>query len=122
MAVPAHDQRDFEFAQKYELPINTVIQPADGSFEKDNPEEAFVDPGVLVNSGVYSGMESGEAKKAIIEHATNKGFGKSHITYRLRDWGVSRQRYWGTPIPFIHCDKCGIVPVPENELPGKRIS
>ena len=117
MAVPAHDQRDFEFAQKYELPINTVIQPADGTFEKNNPEEAFTDPGVLVNSGTYSGMESGEAKKAIIEHATNKGLGKSQITYRLRDWGVSRQRYWGTPIPFIHCDKCGIVPVPENELP-----
>jgi len=117
MAVPAHDQRDFEFAQKYELPINTVIQPADATLDKNNPGDAFVDSGVLVNSGVYTGMESGEAKKAIIEHATSKGFGKSHITYRLRDWGVSRQRYWGTPIPFIHCDKCGIVPVPKNELP-----
>ncbi len=117
MAVPAHDQRDFEFAQKYELPINTVIQPDDGIVDKSNPDEAFVDPGILVDSGIYSGMDSDTAKKAIIELATKEGFGKSHITYRLRDWGVSRQRYWGTPIPFIHCDKCGIVPVPENELP-----
>ena len=117
MAVPAHDQRDFEFAEKYELPITTVIKPADAGDNINEPVEAFVDKGVLVESGPFTGLDSDSAKKAIIEHAANEGFGKSHTTYRLRDWGVSRQRYWGAPIPYIHCDKCGIVPVPENQLP-----
>jgi leucyl-tRNA synthetase len=117
MAVPAHDQRDFEFAGKYQLPIKTVIQPADANVADSAPDEAFVDPGFLVDSDTFSGMDSASASKAIIDHAAQNGFGKSQITYRLRDWGVSRQRYWGTPIPVIHCDQCGIVPVPENELP-----
>jgi leucyl-tRNA synthetase len=117
MAVPAHDQRDFEFAKKYQLPIKTVIQPADANVADSAPDEAFVDPGFLVDSDTFSGMDSASASKAIIDHAAQNGFGKSQITYRLRDWGVSRQRYWGTPIPVIHCDQCGIVPVPKNELP-----
>ena len=117
MAVPAHDQRDFEFARKYELAIKTVIQPADTRTTSGELAEAFIEPGILINSENFSGLDSETAKKAIIEHAAKNGFGSARTTYRLRDWGVSRQRYWGTPIPFIHCDKCGIVPVPENELP-----
>jgi leucyl-tRNA synthetase len=117
MAVPAHDQRDYEFARKYDLPIKTVIQPSDPVTVDRNPDEAFVEPGVLVDSGNFTGMDSAAAGKAIIEHAAREGFGRAHITFRLRDWGVSRQRYWGTPIPVIHCDRCGIVGVPENELP-----
>ena len=117
MAVPAHDQRDFEFARKYELPIRTVIKPVEANEVNSEPVEAYVEPGVLVNSGDFSDMDSDSAKQAIIAFAADRGFGNAHITYRLRDWGVSRQRYWGAPIPFIHCEKCGIVPVPEDQLP-----
>ncbi len=117
MAVPAHDQRDFEFARKYDLPIKTVIAPTGTEPQDNTPEEAFIEPGILVSSGNFTGMDTDTAKDAIIKHAEKMGFGSSHITYRLRDWGVSRQRYWGAPIPYIHCEKCGIVPVPENELP-----
>ncbi len=121
MAVPAHDQRDFEFARKYELPIRPVIQSArqesDEKVVGSEMESAMEEYGVLIDSGSFSGLTTEEAKKAIIEQAEKKAFGKAHITYRLRDWGVSRQRYWGTPIPVIHCDSCGVVPVPVEELP-----
>ncbi|CAK8720235.1 leucine--tRNA ligase [Candidatus Electrothrix laxa] len=116
MAVPAHDQRDFEFARKYELPVRPVVQPEE-KLDGDNMEAAWEGDGILADSAEFSGLTSAEAKKAIIAHAEQKGFGKQHITYRLRDWGVSRQRYWGTPIPVVHCDACGAVPVPEEQLP-----
>ena len=116
MAVPAHDQRDFEFARKYELPVCPVVQPEE-KLDNNSMEAAWEGDGILADSAEFSGLTSAEAKKAIIDHAEQKGFGKQHITYRLRDWGVSRQRYWGTPIPIIHCDACGAVPVPEDQLP-----
>ncbi|MGA2223696.1 MAG: leucine--tRNA ligase [Syntrophobacteraceae bacterium] len=119
MAVPAHDQRDFEFAKKYGLPIKVVIKPADA---QDAPRaedltHAFEEDGVLADSGKFSGMDSGSARKAITEALAEKGLGELTIQYRLRDWGISRQRYWGTPIPIIYCPKCGVVPVPEQDLP-----
>jgi leucyl-tRNA synthetase len=117
MAVPAHDQRDFEFARKYDLPISVVIQPVDGQLDADTMDCAYEDTGILSDSGQFDGMASEEAKAAITGFAEEQGFGKTQITYRLRDWGISRQRFWGTPIPMIHCDKCGIQPVPEADLP-----
>ena len=117
MAVPAHDQRDFEFARKYELPITVVIQPTDRQLDAATMDCAFEEVGVLKNSGQFDGMTSVDAKTAITEFAEKQGFGKPQITYRLRDWGISRQRFWGTPIPMIHCDKCGMQPVPEKDLP-----
>jgi leucyl-tRNA synthetase len=104
MAVPGHDQRDFDFATKYGLPILRVVAAKAGY-------------GVLVNSGLLNGMEVSEAKAAVIERAETEGWGQGKIVWRLRDWGVSRQRYWGTPIPFIHCEVCGVVPVPKKQLP-----
>ena len=117
MAVPAHDQRDFEFARKYELPITVVIQPTDRQLDAATMDCAFEEVGVLNDSGQFDRMTSVDAKTAITEFAEKQGFGKPQITYRLRDWGISRQRYWGTPIPMIHCDKCGIQAVPEEDLP-----
>jgi leucyl-tRNA synthetase len=117
MAVPAHDQRDFEFAQKYNLPIKVVIQPTDEQLDGSNLSEAFEDPGTLIQSGEFDGLDSEDGKKAITALAEQKGFGKSKTTYRLRDWGISRQRYWGAPIPMIHCKTCGVQPVPEKDLP-----
>jgi leucyl-tRNA synthetase len=117
MAVPAHDQRDFEFAKKYGLPIRVVILPHDRALSADTMTEAFVDDGVMVDSGGFSGLTSTEGKEKIAAYAEQNGFGKKAIRYRLRDWGVSRQRYWGTPIPIIYCGRCGIVPVPEDQLP-----
>jgi leucyl-tRNA synthetase len=117
MAVPAHDQRDFEFAKKYDLPIRVVIQPSDGELKESELAAAFVDQGVMVESGEFSGLASTPGKEKIAAHAELKGWGKKAIRYRLRDWGVSRQRYWGTPIPIIYCDQCGTLPVPESELP-----
>ncbi len=116
MAVPAHDARDHEFALKYGLPIRTVIVPESGEAV---PEEgqAFEPYGRLVESGPFSGKTSAEAVKAMNAHAETQGFGQGSIVYRLRDWGVSRQRYWGTPIPIIYCDTCGTVPVPYDQLP-----
>ncbi len=116
MAVPAHDQRDWEFATKYALPILPVISPADGS-EVDVSREAFTDKGVLINSGDYTGMTSGQAFEAIADWLQQKGLGERQTNYRLRDWGVSRQRYWGAPIPIINCPTCGQVPVPDDQLP-----
>ncbi|MDW7771802.1 MAG: leucine--tRNA ligase [Desulfobulbaceae bacterium] len=117
MAVPAHDQRDYEFARKFKLPVRVVIKPENAVDDAAEPTEAYVEPGVLVQSGDFSGLPSDQAGKEIIRHAELHNLGRSHITFRLRDWGISRQRYWGAPIPIIYCDKCGIVPVPEDQLP-----
>ena len=116
MAVPAHDERDWEFAKKHGLEIKQVIKPADGS-DIDIDEGAYIDYGVLVNSGDYDGLDFDAAFNAIADHFEKSGRGKRAINYRLRDWGVSRQRYWGTPIPIIYCDDCDAVPVPEEDLP-----
>ena len=117
MAVPAHDQRDFDFACKYGLAIHPVIQPEDRKLSGDLMEAAWEGEGVLEDSGDFSGLSSSAAKTAVMEYAEKQGFGKAQTTYRLRDWGISRQRYWGTPIPIIHCEACGVVPVPEDQLP-----
>ena len=116
MSVPAHDQRDFEFAQKYDLPIRQVIAPTDDS-EIDLQQNAFTEKGRLVNSSQFTGLTSAEAFDAIADELTKQNKGERQVNYRLRDWGVSRQRYWGTPIPIIYCDHCGAVPVPETDLP-----
>ncbi|PHO11782.1 leucine--tRNA ligase [Malaciobacter marinus] len=115
MAVPAHDQRDFEFAKQYSLPIKQVIVGTDGLI--DNPSEAYTEYGELINSESFSGLKSNKAKKAIIYHFEQNSIGKKQINYKLRDWGVSRQRYWGAPIPFVHCDDCGLVPEKIENLP-----
>ncbi len=117
MAVPAHDQRDFEFAKKYNLPIKVVIQPPDQTLDADKMKEAYEGEGILVNSGPFSGMESQKAKKEIIKYMEEKGFGRGTVSYRLKDWLISRQRYWGAPIPIVYCSECGMVPVPEENLP-----
>ena len=116
MSVPAHDTRDYAFAKAYGLTIKQVIFPADGS-DFSVEEEAFVEKGVLKNSVEFDGLTSEQAVDAIAEKLSAMGKGEKQINYRLRDWGVSRQRYWGTPIPIIHCKKCGTVPVPEDQLP-----
>ena len=115
MGVPAHDQRDFEFAQDYDIPIKVVIAPDRWSGEE--LEEAYVEAGTMVNSGQFNGMLSGQGKEAIADFMEAKGYGKRTTSYRLRDWLISRQRYWGAPIPIIYCPKCGTVPVPESDLP-----
>ncbi|HEV2448191.1 MAG TPA: class I tRNA ligase family protein, partial [Candidatus Sulfopaludibacter sp.] len=116
MSVPGHDERDFEFAGKYGLEIRRVIAPADRKAEP--PALPFTaEDGVLVNSGEYDGLSCAEAQKALQQAAERGLFGHAKVTYRLKDWGVSRQRYWGTPIPMIHCERDGIVPVPEEQLP-----
>jgi len=117
MGVPAHDQRDFEFAKKYNLPIIVVIKPPDSELNPETMEVAYVEEGILVNSDLFDGLNSEKAKEAITNYLTEKGFGKKTVSYRLRDWGISRQRYWGAPIPVIYCPKCGIVPVPKKDLP-----
>jgi leucyl-tRNA synthetase len=117
MAVPTHDQRDFEFANTYGLPLKVVVNPPGAELDVDGMEEAYEEDGVLTNSGEFSGMGSAEARKAINQYLESTGLGEASIHYRLRDWLISRQRYWGAPIPMIYCDKCGIVPVPEDELP-----
>ncbi len=117
MAVPTHDQRDFEFAKKFELPLIVVIQNPEAPLEAERMTEAYVDEGILINSGRFDGMKNTEAMEAIADYLESIGKGKKTIQYRLRDWGISRQRYWGAPIPIIYCDKCGAVPVPEQDLP-----
>ncbi|MCL6544172.1 MAG: leucine--tRNA ligase [Bryobacteraceae bacterium] len=118
MAVPAHDERDFEFCTRYGIPVRPVIRPVDGPLaEAATMQGAFVDDGVCENSGEFSGLPSAEARRRMTEKAEREGFGKASVTYRIRDWGISRQRYWGTPIPVVHCGSCGIVPVPEKDLP-----
>lgn len=117
MAVPAHDQRDFDFAKKYQIPIKVVIEAPESS--PGELKKAYVESGTMVNSAQFSGMPSLEAKKAIVELLQEKQAGLQKITFKLRDWGISRQRYWGCPIPIIHCAQCGMVPVPEKDLPVK---
>ena len=118
MAVPAHDERDFEFCRKYGLPVRVVVQPLGGpALHDETLTEPFCDPGVSFNSGSYSGLDSETAISRMIADAEAKGFGKRETTFRLRDWGISRQRYWGTPIPVIYCPKDGLVPVPDKDLP-----
>ena len=117
MAVPGHDQRDFEFATKYGLPIPRVVAPSADQANKPFDGEAEAGEGVLVNSDFLDGMEVEDAKRAIIARIEEQGRGSGKTVWRLRDWGVSRQRYWGTPIPFIHCEKCGVVPAPKDSLP-----
>ena len=120
MSVPAHDERDFEFATKYKLEVRLVILP-----QSSDPEETMAEPslpfttenGILVNSGEFSGLSCTDAMKKMPALAEEKGFGKATVTYRLKDWGISRQRYWGTPIPVVYCDRDGVVPVPERDLP-----
>ena len=116
MSVPGHDERDFEFAKKYAIPVRRVIAAADSNSEET--ELPFVsEDGMLVNSGEYDGLTCADAQKRLQEVASRKGFGEASITFRLKDWGVSRQRYWGTPIPMIHCERDGLVPVPDDQLP-----
>ncbi len=116
MSVPAHDQRDYEFALKYDLPINQVIEPLDDK-ECDLSKAAFTEKGRLVNAGQFNGLSSADAFNAIADFLEQQAKGERQVNYRLRDWGVSRQRYWGTPIPIINCPDCGAVPVPEADLP-----
>jgi leucyl-tRNA synthetase len=115
--VPAHDQRDFEFATKYQLPIRRVVSDGDKTDVKFDGAEAYSGPGTIVNSHFLDGMDVEDAKREVIIRTEAGGWGKGTTVYRLRDWGVSRQRYWGTPIPIIHCDQCGAVPVPRDQLP-----
>ncbi|HEX8960482.1 MAG TPA: leucine--tRNA ligase [Geobacteraceae bacterium] len=117
MAVPTHDQRDFEFARKYGLPLQVVIQPEGETLDPAAMEGAYTAEGVMVNSGRFDGLKSSAAKERIADFLEKEGIGKKTVNYRLRDWGISRQRYWGNPIPVIYCDLCGVVPVPEKDLP-----
>jgi len=117
MSVPAGDQRDFDFARKYNLDIRVVVQPESEALDPATMTEAYAGGGVMVNSGRFNGMDSKEAMEVITDWLEQEGRGKKAISYRLRDWGISRQRYWGTPIPVIHCPSCGVVPVPEEDLP-----
>ncbi|MBW3004260.1 leucine--tRNA ligase [Candidatus Woesearchaeota archaeon] len=119
MAVPVHDQRDFEFAKKYKLPLKVVISPPSYELDTEKMNRAYEGDGKLVNSEDFNGMNNRDAIEEIGKFAEKKGWGKRTINYKLKDWLVSRQRYWGTPIPVVHCKKCGLVPVPEKELPVK---
>jgi len=117
MAVPAHDQRDFEFAREFDLPVVVTIMPDDGSLDPASMERAYEGEGSLVNSGTFDGMDNRDAIPAIIDYLEERRIGSRSINYRLKDWGISRQRYWGTPIPMVHCEACGVVPVPYEDLP-----
>jgi leucyl-tRNA synthetase len=116
MAVPGHDERDHEFARRHGLPIRQVIRPADGS-EWDIQASALTERGILINSGQYDGLDFPTAFEQLVQRFETEGRGRRRVNYRLRDWGVSRQRYWGTPVPMVHCDACGLVPVPDDQLP-----
>ncbi len=117
MSVPCGDQRDFDFARKYNLEIRVVVQPEGETLDPDAMEAAYAGPGWMVNSGRFDGMDNDTAMEAITDWLAAKGRGKKAVSFRLRDWGISRQRYWGTPIPVVHCKDCGVVPVPETDLP-----
>jgi leucyl-tRNA synthetase len=115
MGVPAHDQRDFEFARKYDLPVRVVVAPP--GWDGGELEEAYLEEGTQVNSGRFDGLPSAEAMERIADHIESSEWGHRTVAYRMRDWLISRQRYWGTPIPIIYCDECGTLPVPEEDLP-----
>ena len=115
MGVPAHDSRDFEFAKKYDLPVEVVVAPE--NWDGTELSEAFLENGIQVNSGQFNGMSNIDGKQKISDHVEAKQWGGRTVNYRMRDWLISRQRYWGTPIPVIYCDDCGTVPVPEDQLP-----
>ena len=117
MGVPAHDQRDLDFARKYDLEVRVVIKPLNSDLDPVTMTEAYSDEGIMVNSDRFDGLKSSRALDEIAMYLEEKGFGKKTINFRLRDWGISRQRYWGAPIPVIYCEKCGVVPVPVKELP-----
>lgn len=117
MGVPAHDERDFFFARKYHLPITVVVQPEGQKLIPENMEAAYTEPGLMVNSGQFDGMSNIEGKKAIVQWLEERGQGELKVNYRLRDWLISRQRFWGAPIPVVYCEHCGAVPVPEDQLP-----
>ncbi len=117
MSVPAHDQRDFEFAKKYNIPVRVVIQNGKNNLDPTAMKEAYVAEGTMVNSGPFDGTSNVEGKEKVADHVEKRKIGKRTVNWRLRDWGVSRQRYWGTPIPIIYCESCGAVPVPEQDLP-----
>jgi len=117
MAVPAHDQRDFEFAKKYKIPIKIVVEPVDKNLTSETMKEAYLGNGIMINSNEFNDLENVEAKEHITRALEIKKLGRKTTNYKLRDWLISRQRYWGTPIPIIYCDKCGVVPVPEKDLP-----
>jgi len=117
MGVPAHDQRDFEFCKKYGIPLKVVIQPPDRKLLSENMEEAYVDPGTMGNSDIFDGLFSTEGINKVNQYVVEKGLGRMKTNYKLRDWLISRQRYWGAPIPMIHCENCGMVPVNESDLP-----
>jgi leucyl-tRNA synthetase len=117
MGVPAHDQRDLEFARKYRLPVRVVIQPLGQDLDAATMAEAYTEPGLMTSSGEFDGIDSEVAKLRIIQLLAERGRGREQVNYRLRDWLISRQRYWGAPIPIVYCDQCGIVPVPEADLP-----
>ncbi|MEO7275167.1 MAG: leucine--tRNA ligase, partial [Vicinamibacterales bacterium] len=119
MGVPAHDQRDFEFARKHDLPVTVVVQPEGGTLSGETLTESYTGPGALVNSGEFDGLAADVAIEKMAEHAEAQKIGERTVQYRLKDWGISRQRYWGTPIPVVYCDKCGMVPVPPDDLPVK---
>ena len=117
MSVPAHDQRDFDFAKKYGLDIIVVVKPENMDLDGKTMTEAYIGKGVMINSGQFDNLDSPTALDKIADHLEQNNLGKRSVSFRLRDWGISRQRYWGAPIPMIHCDGCGIVPVPEEDLP-----
>ncbi len=117
MGVPAHDQRDFEFCRKYGIPVKVVIQPPDRKLLAESMEEAYTEPGTMVNSNIFDGLFSTEGIDKLNEFVVEKGLGRLKTNYKLRDWNISRQRYWGAPIPMIHCENCGVVPVNKSDLP-----
>ena len=117
MSVPAHDQRDLDFARKYNLPVRVVIQPKDETLDEKTMTQAYSADGAMIHSGDFDGLKGQEARSKVCEYLNKEGIGKATVNFRLRDWGVSRQRYWGTPIPVVHCDSCGIVPVNDDQLP-----
>lgn len=117
MGVPAHDQRDFEFARKYGLPVRVVIKPPENELDPGTMAGAYEEEGVMVNSGIFDGLPSSKGIETVTDYLQEKGLGGRRVSYRLRDWLISRQRYWGAPIPIVYCNNCGVVPVPENQLP-----